>query len=109
MKLFSDMIELIPCMQEKKCNTGKIVLKTVAITAAVLAFVPTIIKINKGKGFEAYALLSKVKYEKTTDEEGKVRRDVSINLIDLERYGVDVNKNDAEEENVDEDSLSIEE
>ena len=109
MKLFSDITELIPCTQRNRCNTGKIIFKTVAVTAAVLAFVPTIIKINKGKGFEAYALLSKVEYKKTTDDEGNVCRDVSIRLIDLERYGIDLNKNETETEEADEDSISIEE
>ena len=86
-------------------NQAKIVLKTVAITAAVLAFVPTVFVIKKGKGFDGYGLLSHVKYEKTTDEEGKERRDVNITLIDLSRYGIDIGKK--EEKN--EDSSGIEE
>jgi hypothetical protein len=111
MKIFENKGKCLIC-EDNKTSAGKIIFKTVAITAAVLAFVPTVFKINKGRGFEGYALLSKVEYEKSTDEEGKVRRDVRINLLDLERYGVDLNKNketcDQTYENV-EDSISIEE
>ena len=96
------------CEQKKEVNVGKIVFKTAAITSAILAFVPTVIKINKGKGFDAYALLSHVKYEKSTSEDGKVRRDITINILDLERYGVGLKNKEQTEEN-NEDSISIEE
>ena len=113
MKIFENKGKCLVC-EDNKTGAGKIIFKTVAITAAVLAFVPTVFKINKGRGFEGYGLLSKVEYEKSTDEEGKVRRDVRINLIDLERYGVDLSKSKKDcdgcenGENV-EDSISIEE
>lgn len=105
MNFIKAIAEYLPCEQKKEVNVGKIVFKTVAITTAILAFVPTVIKINKGKGFEAYGLLSRVEYAKTTDNEGKNRRDISIDLIDLSRYGIKTNK----EETKNEDSSCVEE
>lgn len=103
MKFFDKFADICICEQKKDVNVGKIVFKTAAITAAVLAFVPTVIKINKGKGFDAYGLLSHVKYEKKTDETGRTDHDVRIDLIDLERYGIDRIdlKKESKEENED--------
>ncbi len=84
--------------RRKKCSNRKTVVKTVLATTAVLAFVPTIVKINKGEGFDAYGLLSHVKYEKHTDETGKLRKSIKINLIDLERYGIKSKKAENAEE-----------
>ena len=83
-------IDYLPSMvEEKKPATGKIVLKTALITSAILAFVPTVFKINKGKGFDAYSILSHVKYEKNKTEEGKIEHNVSVTLVDLSRYGIE--------------------
>ncbi len=71
-------------------NQGKIVLKTVMITAAVLAFVPTVFVIKKGKGFDGYGLLSHLKYEKKPKENGGFEHNVTLDLIDLQRYGIDL-------------------
>ena len=75
-------------------NQGKLVLKTVMITVAVLAFVPTVFVIKKGKGFDGYGLLSHLKYEKKPKEGGGLVHDVTIDLIDLQRYGIDFKKID---------------
>lgn len=64
------------------------------ITVAVLAFVPTVFVIKKGKGFDGYGLLSHLKYEKKTKEGGGLVHDVTIDLIDLQRYGIDFKKID---------------
>ena len=88
MNILKEIEKCLPCEQKNEVNVGKIVFKTVAITTAVLAFVPTVFKINKGKGFDAYGLLSHVKYEKNTNDEGKIQHDVSVTLVDLGRYGV---------------------
>lgn len=106
MNFIDKISKICVCDQKKDISVGKIVFKTIAITTAVLAFVPSVIKINKGKGFDAYGLLSHVKYEKNTDENGKLRRDISISLIDLSRYGIGTN--DEIEEEIDENSISIE-
>jgi hypothetical protein len=104
---FSDIIPCgCKCEPQKEVNVGKIVFKTVAITTAVLAFIPTVIKVNKGKGFDAYGLLSRVSYTKGVDEEGKTHYNVLISLIDLSRYGIGIDKEDAKEN---EDSIGIEE
>ena len=104
---FSDIIPCgCKCEVQKEVNVGKIVFKTVAITTAVLAFIPTVIKVNKGKGFDAYGLLSRVSYKKGVDEEGKTHYNVLISLIDLSRYGIGTDKEDAKEN---EDSIGIEE
>ena len=108
MKFIENITSYIPCAQKPEVNVGKIVFKTVAITAAVFAFVPTVIKVNKGKGFDAYAPLTHVKYEKSTAEDGKVRRDITVHLLDLERYGVSI-KGKAQTEEENEDSSCIEE
>ena len=89
MSFLDNIADKYICQRTKDVNVGKIIFKTVAITTAVLAFVPTVFKINKGKGFDAYGLLSHVKYEKSIDENGETRRDVSITLIDLSRYGIE--------------------
>ena len=108
MNFFDKISKTCICEQKKEVSVGKIVFKTIAITTAVLAFVPSVIKINKGKGFDAYGLLSHVKYEKSTDENGQPRRDISISLIDLSRYGIGTD-DEIEEEKTDENSISIEE
>ncbi|MBQ8408161.1 MAG: hypothetical protein IJY39_04785 [Clostridia bacterium] len=100
MKFIDEIAEYLPVMKAEKPAVGKIVLKTALITTAVLAFVPTVFKINKGKGFDAYGILSHVKYEKKTNDEGKTEHDVSVTLVDLSRYGVNelnVNKEEQEE------------
>lgn len=108
MNFKKEIAKYLPCAKAEEVNVGKIIFKTAAITTAVLAFLPTVIKINKGKGFDAYALLSHVKYEKSTAEDGEVRRDISIYLLDLERYGVNLKNKEQTEEN-NENSISIEE
>ena len=64
------------------------------ITVAVLAFVPTVFVIKKGKGFDGYGLMSHLKYEKKPKEGGGFDHDVTFDLIDLQRYGVDLKKID---------------
>ena len=91
-----NIMDYLPYIEEKKPATGKIVLKTVLLTTAVLAFVPTVFKINKGKGFDAYGILSHLKYEKKTNEEGNAQHEISLSLVDLERYGV-IDSNDNED------------
>ncbi|MBE6583976.1 MAG: hypothetical protein E7649_03195 [Ruminococcaceae bacterium] len=108
MSFNKEIAKYIPFVKKEEVSKGRIIFKTAAITTAILAFVPTVIKVNKGSGFDAYGILSHVKYKKSTGEDGKVRHDVIINLIDLERYGIDTkNKKQTEENN--EDCLSIEE
>ena len=92
--------------EKKEINVGKAVFKAVAITAAVLAFVPTVF-VKRKDGFDAYALLSHVGYRKTTDDNGKQHRDVEVTLIDVSRYGIGNKKEIPVDEN--EDSISIEE
>lgn len=108
MSVLDKILGICSCEQKKEVSVGKVVFKTMAITGAVLAFVPSVIKINKGKGFDAYGLLSHVKYEKNTDENGKEHHNVLVTLIDLERYGIHP-KVDVEKEEINEDSISIEE
>ena len=104
---FSDITSFgCKCEPQKEVNVGKIVFKTVAITTAILAFVPTVFRIHKGEGFDGYGLLSRVSYKKSVDEEGKTHYNVLISLIDLSRYGIGTDKEDAKEN---EDSISIEE
>jgi len=88
MKSLKELALTLPFVEQKSSNTGKIIVKTVLITAAVLAFIPTVIKVNKGKGFDAYGLLSHIKYEKSTNEEGKTDHNIIVDLVDLERYGI---------------------
>lgn len=107
MNFTKEIAKYLPCTKKEEVNVGKIVFKTIAITTAVLAFVPTVIKINKGKGFDAYALLSHVKYEKSVGEDGKELHDITVHLIDLSRYGINTEKKEQIEEN--ENSISIEE
>ena len=104
---FSDITSFgCKCEPQKEVNVGKIVFKTVAITTAILAFVPTVFRIHKGEGFDGYGLLSRVSYKKGVDEEGKTHYNVLISLIDLSRYGIGTDKEDAKEN---EDSISIKE
>ncbi len=92
MKNIKDIYNYITSAEEaKQVGIGKVILKTALITTAVLAVVPTVFKISKDKNtVEGYGILSKFKYQKTTNEEGKVQRDWYYTLIDLERYGVDI-------------------
>ena len=92
----STIEKLLPREQKSEVNVGKIVFKTVAITAAVLAFVPTVFKINKGEGFEGYGLLCTLKYEKKPREGGGYDMNYTYNMIDLDRFGI--KKSDAAEE-----------
>ena len=104
---FSDITSFgCKCEPQKEVNVGKIVFKTVAITTAILAFVPTVFRIHKGEGFDGYGLLSRVSYKKSVNEDGSTHHNVVVSLIDLSRYGVGTNKESAEDEN--EDSISIE-
>ena len=84
---FFDKFSVYAC-EKKQVSVGRIVFKTVAITTAVLAFVPTVIVRHKGKGFDAYGLLSHVKYEKSIGEDGKPHHNIMATLIDVTRYGV---------------------
>lgn len=101
MNFTKEIAKYLPCSKKEEVSVGKIVFKTIAITTAVLAFVPTVIKINKGKGFDAYALLSHVKYEKSVGEDGKERHDITVHLIDLSRYGIDTNNEQSEDNSED--------
>lgn len=101
MNFTKEIAKYLPCSKKEEVSVGKIVFKTIAITTAVLAFVPTVIKINKGKGFDAYALLSHVKYEKSVGEDGKERHDITVNLIDLSRYGIGTNNEQSEDNSED--------
>ena len=105
MSCFNEITKYFAHEEKKEINVGKAVFKAVAITAAVLAFVPTVF-VKREDGFDAYGLLSRVGYIKSTDENGKSRGDIFVTLIDLSRYGVG-NKKETVEEN--EDSISIEE
>lgn len=104
MNISEKILEICAAEPKKQVSAGKIIFKTAAITAAILAFVPTVIKLNKGRGFDAYGLLSHVKYEKSTGENGERRYDVSVKLVDLERYGVNLSKKNGDKN---EDSVGI--
>ena len=106
MSFLDKIAGICPCEHKKEVNVGKIVFKTVAITATVLAFVPTVFVKREG-GFDAYGLLSRVGYRKSTDGEHKTHYNVVVSLIDLSRYGIGNKKETAEEEN--ENSISIKE
>ena len=71
--------------EKKEVNIGKVVFKAVAITVAVIAFVPTVF-VKRENGFDAYGLLTRVGYRKTTDDNGKQHRNVEVTLIDVSRY-----------------------
>jgi hypothetical protein len=107
MNFTKEIAKYLPCTKKEEVNVGKIVFKTIAITTAVLAFIPTVFVIKKGKGFDGYGLLSRVGYEKSTDENGKPHHNIIVTLIDLSRYGIDTEKKEQIEEN--ENSISIEE
>ena len=106
MSILDKISGICSCEHKKEVNVGKIVFKTVAITATVLAFVPTVFVKREG-GFDAYGLLSRVGYRKSTDEEDKTHYNFVVSLIDLSRYGIGNKKETAEEEN--ENSISIKE
>ena len=106
MSYFNEITKYFAREEKKEINVGKAVFKAVAITAAVLAFVPTVF-VKREDGFDGYGLLSRVGYRKTTDDNGKQRRDVEVTLIDVSRYGIGNKKEVLVEEN--EDSISIEE
>ena len=106
MSFLDKIAGICPCEHKKEVNVGKIVFKTVAITATMLAFVPTVFVKREG-GFDAYALLSRIGYRKSTDGEGKTHHNVVVSLIDLSRYGIGNKNETAEEEN--ENSISIKE
>ena len=76
--------------KKKKSGYGIVIALTAMVTAILttlaIAFVPTIVKVNKGKGFDAYGFLSHLKVEKKTKANGKVGNDVKLSLIDLDRY-----------------------
>lgn len=108
MDFLKEIEKYLPFEQKKEVNVGKIIFKTAAITTAILAFVPTVFKINKGKGFDAYGLLSHVKYEKKTNEEGNAQHEVSVTLVDLERYGIKELNVSEEAENDEEVALEVE-
>ena len=102
MGLFNKKSDICFC-EKNETSVGKIVFKTIAITAAVIAFVPSVF-VKRDEGFDAYGLLSRVGYRKSKDAEGKDRHDVTVTLIDLERYGIKTKK---DEEEKDEDSTGI--
>lgn len=106
MSILDKISGICSCEHKKEVNVGKIVFKTVAITAAVLAFVPTVF-VKREDGFDGYGLLSRVSYKKSKNDEGKEREDIFVTLIDLGRYGIGNKKETVEEEN--ENSISIEE
>ena len=88
-----DIIKMIeedlPCAKKESPSIGKIALKTALITTAVLAFVPTVFKKTEN-GFDAYGILSHLKYEKKPKEDGTDEKHITYNLIDLDRYSADV-------------------
>ncbi len=97
MKITKMMARFIPTVEEPKPSVGKKVLKVVLIAGAVIAFVPTVFKINEdGNGFEGYGLLSTLKYEKNPREGGGYDMNYTYNLIDLSRFGI--KKSDAVED-----------
>ena len=73
--------------EKKEIGVGKTVFKAVAITTAILAFVPTVF-VKREDGFDGYGLLSRVGYKKSTDENGKTQHNVIVTLVDLSRYGI---------------------
>ena len=79
------------------------------ITVAVLAFVPTVFVIKKGKGFDGYGLLSHLKYEKKPKEGGGFGHDVTLDLIDLQRYGIDLSPKTDDVTEVDEVTADVNE
>ena len=103
MGIFNKNTDICLC-EKNEISVGKIVFKTIAITAAAIAFVPSVF-VKREDGFDAYGLLSRVGYKKSKDAEGKDRHDVFVTLIDLERYGIKTKKDDEEEKN--EDSTGI--
>ena len=105
MKFTEEIAKYLSCEPEKEVKVGKIVLKTVAVTVAVLAVVPTVF-VKRENGFDAYGLLSRVGYKKSIDEDGKPHHNIVATLIDLSRYGAGQNKKTVEKEN--ENSISIE-
>lgn len=102
MGLFNKNSDICFC-EKNETSVGKIVFKTIAITAAVIAFVPSVF-VKRDEGFDAYGLLSRVGYRKSKDAEGKDRHDFTVTLIDLERYGIKTKKDEKEK---DEDSTGI--
>ena len=101
MNFTKEIAKYLPCSKKQEVSVGKIVFKTIAITTAVLAFVPTVFVIKKGKGFDGYGLLSRVGYEKSTDENGKPHHNIIVTLIDLSRYGIDTNSEQSEDNSED--------
>jgi hypothetical protein len=82
--------------EKKEIGVGKTVFKAVAITTAILAFVPTVF-VKREDGFDGYGLLSRVGYKKSTDENGKTQHNVIVTLIDISRYGIGNKKETLEE------------
>ena len=97
MKISNMIARFLPVVEEPKPSAGKKILKAVLIAGAVVAFVPTVFKINEdGTGFEGYGLLSTLKYEKKPREGGGYDMNYTYNMIDLDRFGI--KKSDAAEE-----------
>ena len=98
MSFTKEIAKYLSCEPKKEVSVGNVVFKTIAITAAVLAFVPTVF-VKRENGFDAYGLLSRVGYKKSIDEDGKPHHNIVATLIDLSRYGVGQNKETVENEN----------
>ncbi len=89
MKITNMIAKFLPVVEEPKPSAGKKILKAVLIAGAVVAFVPTVFKINEdGTGFEGYGLLSTLKYEKKPREGGGYDMNYTYNMIDLDRLGI---------------------
>ena len=100
MKITNMIAKFLPAVEEVKPSTGKKVLKAVLVAGAVIAFVPTVFKINEGEGFEGYGLLSTLKYEKKPKEDGGYDVNVTYDLIDLDRLGIKKSSDEADESEV---------
>lgn len=85
----------LPTAEEARPSTGKIVLKTALITTAVLAVIPTVFRKTEN-GFEGYGILSKIKYEKKSREDGGYDMNFLYTVLDLERYGIKPSKSTEE-------------
>jgi hypothetical protein len=78
----------IPAAEKSAPSVGKIILKTALITTAALAFIPTVFK-KTANGFEAYGILSHMKYEKNPKQNATYEMNFTYNMIDLDRYSAD--------------------
>ena len=77
--------------KKRKKRTSKILLLAVAllsavITALVIFFVPTIIRVDRGGKVDAFGHLSHLKIRKKPKKNGKMKTAISYDLIDIDRY-----------------------